>query len=330
MISILFPFHNEANFIEECVQSIKNQSETNWELLAVDDFSTDDSYAIMEHFSSQDSRIKLFKNQKKGIIPALKLAFLESKGIFITRMDADDLMPTQKLEQLKARLIAAGKRHISTGFVSYFSKNELQNGFKKYELWLNKHTSDHMHFESIYKECVIASPAWMAFKSDLEVMKAFTESQYPEDYDLVFRWYKHGFTVVSVKEIVHLWRDHPSRASRNDPNYQDQGFTHLKTPYFLTVDRNPSKELFLWGAGRKAKAIAQSLLHENQTFRWVSNNKNKIGKDVYGVIIEASSALMEVKEKQVILAISDLTFQTQKHEEVVRFKIKSEDLYEFV
>ncbi len=75
-VSILLPFHNAAPWISETIQSIQAQTHADWELIAIDDFSTDDSHAILEQFAASDSRIQLLKNAVKGIIPALQLGWV--------------------------------------------------------------------------------------------------------------------------------------------------------------------------------------------------------------------------------------------------------------
>ena len=128
MISILLPVFNTAKYLSECLFSIQSQTETNWELLAVDDFSTDQSLEILNAFAKKDTRINVFKNTEKGIIPALRLAFKKSNGKFITRMDSDDKMMPQKLEILKALLQKKGNGHIATACVKYFAEEGLKEG----------------------------------------------------------------------------------------------------------------------------------------------------------------------------------------------------------
>ena len=93
LISILLPVYNALPYLEECLQSIVNQSEQNWELIAIDDQSTDDSWILLKEFVQKDHRIRCFQTKEKGIIPALRMAFAESKGNLITRMDADAKLP---------------------------------------------------------------------------------------------------------------------------------------------------------------------------------------------------------------------------------------------
>ena len=121
-ISILMPVFNTSAYLPECLDSVISQSEKNWELLAVDDFSTDGSLAVLNEYAQKDDRIKVFKNTEKGIAPALKLAFENSVGELISRMDSDDVMMPDKLAFLKNKLLDHGVGSVATGQVEYFSK----------------------------------------------------------------------------------------------------------------------------------------------------------------------------------------------------------------
>jgi len=84
------PVFDAGSWLTNCLESIINQTEMDWELIAIDDFSTDNSFDILQQYSLKNDRIQIYKNQSKGIIPALQLAFQQSSGTYITRMDADD------------------------------------------------------------------------------------------------------------------------------------------------------------------------------------------------------------------------------------------------
>lgn len=304
MISILLPVYNAAPFLTPCLESILHQSEKEWELIAIDDFSTDDSFKILTAFSLEDNRIKVFKNKAKGIIPALQLAFEKSNGNFITRMDADDLMPKDKLFLLKKNLIEKGKRYLSTGLVKYFSEGELGNGYQKYEAWLNELSSLNKNFEDIYKECVIPSPAWMCHREDLIRCGAFDSKIYPEDYDLCFRFFEKNLKVIAVQEVIHLWRDYSNRTSRTDKKYAIQHYFDLKLPYFLKLNYDTNRPLVIWGAGTKGKHIVKMLLENNVALTWVSNNEKKNGKDIYGIVVQDFEEIKKLKNPQIIITVA--------------------------
>lgn len=305
MISILLPVYNNEPHLEACLGSILSQTLNNWELLAVDDYSEDGSPGILQRYARKDARIRLLQNQgPKGIIPALRLALLHSRGRYISRMDADDLMPAGKLDTLRSLLPARGPGWVATGKVRYFSDEELGDGYRRYQDWLNGLADSGRHFEEIYRECVLPSPAWMVLKDDLLRCGAFEPEVYPEDYSLCFRFYEHGLRIAASPELVHLWRDHPARASRNLPAYADHTFLALKLHYFLKVDYRAGRPLVLWGAGRKGKEAARRLLEEGVRFHWVCDTPGKAGKDIYGIRLQSFEAVAGLNNPQVLVLVA--------------------------
>ena len=95
LISIITPFKNSSKYLNECLESIINQSYLNWELIIIDDYSNDNSFELVQNISLKDKRIKLFKNEgKKGIINCLRQGLNKCSGDYITRMDSDCLLYT--------------------------------------------------------------------------------------------------------------------------------------------------------------------------------------------------------------------------------------------
>lgn len=305
LISLLMPVYNAAPFLEECLDSICQQRYTNWELLAVNDFSTDTSLEILAAYAKKDKRIRVYQNKAKGIIPALRLAFSKSQGDFISRMDADDRMPLDKLTKMEALLRAKGRKTVVTGLVKYFSATGIRDGYRRYEKWLNTILIEDRAYAEIYRECVIPSPGWMIHREDLQHCGAFESSQYPEDYDLVFRFYEAGFSIAVVPDLVHLWRDHPERSSRTMEQYANAAYFALKIPYFLKLDYDRNRPLVLWGAGKKGKAVAQLLLANGVTFHWVCDNPAKIGLSIYEVPIFAEAKVKDWANPQVLIVVSN-------------------------
>lgn len=309
LISILTPFKNTSKFLTECLLSIVNQSFTNWELLIIDDHSTDDSYQIVNAFAEKDTRIKLLKSSGNGIIEALQSAFSMSKGAYITRMDSDDVMHPEKLQTMLNDLQFHGTHHIALGLVKYFSENGIGDGFKSYEKWLNKLTSSGSNFNEIYKECVIPSPCWMVHRTDLLTCDAFNPNTYPEDYDLAFRFYKQGYTCIPSTKVLHHWRDYNTRASRTQEHYVKNHFIDLKLQYFLELDYNATRPLTLWGAGTKGKIIAKKLKALQIPFIWICDNPKKIGKHIYDIELFDFQYLNQLHQPQSIVSVANKTAQ---------------------
>ena len=310
-ISILMPVKNTALFLIECLESIIRQTETDFELIAIDDDSSDESHSILKEFAIKDKRIKVFKNTGTGIIEALRLAYSKSSGTYITRMDSDDVMSLTKLQVLTSNLVAFGSGHIALGKVLYFSASPLGAGFKNYELWLNSLIEKGTNFEGIYKECVIPSPCWMVYREDLEKCQAFYPNVYPEDYDLAFRFYKEGLKPIACSQTLHHWRDYSTRTSRTHVHYADHTFLDIKMDYFLKLECDATKNLVLWGAGDKGKKVAKILIAQNIKFTWICDNPKKISKDIYGQILYPLTALDTIENSQSIITVANLKAQIE-------------------
>tara|TARA_R110002050_G_scaffold16019_2_gene49042 strand:- start:142941 stop:143948 length:1008 start_codon:yes stop_codon:yes gene_type:complete len=305
LVSIVIPFKNTENYLSDCLDSILEQQYSNFEVLAVDDNSTDTSSAILDIYAYKDNRIKVYKNTGAGIIDALQLAYTKSKGTFITRMDSDDIMTPNKLKVMVNSLLKHGESHIAIGNVKYFAKEGINEGYLKYEQWLNSLTSKGSNYSEIYKECVVPSPCWMVYKTDFDLCGGFTPNRYPEDYDLAFRFYELKLTCIPCTEILHFWRDYSTRTSRTSEHYAENHFLDLKLDYFIKLDYNQSCNLIVWGAGKKGKAIAQKLINKGVDFQWVCDNEKKIGKHIYTIEMQSYTAIDKLESAQILIAVAN-------------------------
>lgn len=306
LISIIMPVKNALPFLDACLTSILVQTYVHWELIACNDNSSDLSEKTLHKYAEADSRIKLIQNEGKGITPALQSAYKIATGSYITRMDADDIMPASKLEKLLHALKNKPHLTVATGYVKYFSDSILGEGYKNYETWLNKLIDQNTHWDNIFKECVIPSPCWLISKTAFDQIGGFNATCYPEDYDLVWRMYMADIEVVGVQEVLHNWRDHQGRSSRNIAVYLQQHYFELKIKYLLQIEGVASKQIVVWGAGKKGKALVQLLIKKGIKPIWICNNTNKIGKEIYGITLENISAVLlsDLKNKIYLIAVS--------------------------
>ncbi len=311
LVSILIPFKDTAHFLPECLDSIIGQSYKNWEVIAVNDHSEDGSLQLLEEYAENEPRIRVLQNNGYGIIPALRTAYGHSAGGFITRMDSDDIMKPHRLEIMVNSLLTNGDGHIAVGQVSYFSDRGISNGYQRYEIWLNQLTATGNNYSEIYKECVIPSPCWMTYKTDLDACGAFESNRYPEDYDLTFRFYEKGLKIIPCEKVLHLWRDYDTRTSRTHEHYAQNYFLDIKLHYFLKLDYNAGRILVVWGAGFKGKNIAKGLQRQHIDFVWLCDNPKKIGKKIYGKELVHFNALGQLENPQSIITVANKEAQEE-------------------
>lgn len=100
LVSIITPCYNAANYIAQCITSVQNQTYTNWEMLIVDDCSSDHSVEAIKMFQKNDKRIKLMKLEvNSGAAISRNKALEYAQGDYIAFLDADDLWLPNKLER---------------------------------------------------------------------------------------------------------------------------------------------------------------------------------------------------------------------------------------
>ena len=100
MISIIVPVYNTEKYLDQCIQSILSQTYTDFELLLIDDGSTDSSGVICDRYAEQDSRVRVFLKPNGGVSSARNIGLDNTKGEWITFLDSDDWIAPSMLDEV--------------------------------------------------------------------------------------------------------------------------------------------------------------------------------------------------------------------------------------
>lgn len=123
VFSIITPSYNSALYISDTITSVISQSYTDWEMIIVDDFSTDRSLDIIMDYSQQDSRIKIIRHsENSGVAIARNTAIEKAKGRYITFLDSDDQWLPHKLE-LQLEQFKKGADVVYSSYYRFFEDN---------------------------------------------------------------------------------------------------------------------------------------------------------------------------------------------------------------
>lgn len=101
-ISVIIPVYNVAPYLRDCLDSILAQTVPNWEAICVDDGSTDDSGKILDDYAANDTRIRVFHTENKGVSSARNFGTAQSCGRFIMYLDSDDTLHREAMARLLA------------------------------------------------------------------------------------------------------------------------------------------------------------------------------------------------------------------------------------
>jgi glycosyltransferase involved in cell wall biosynthesis len=275
-VSVLVPVKNAAPFLHDCLHSIEQQSFSDWECLLLNDASTDNSEEIITQFVQRDRRFTRVIASGSGLISANVDLLQAAQGEYITRMDADDLMPKNKIQGLYDALKNATTPSVATGMVQFFPDENCGTGTMFYENWLNERCIKNDHWQHIWRECVIPSPCWMIRTDDFRRAGGFDHSVYPEDYHMAFRLFFQGFQVIPVAEICHLWRQHSGRFSRTE-HYSAESFMRMKWTHWKQRYAINGNQVNILGSMDKGKLLVKLADEDGFETQWLAHKEHIAG-----------------------------------------------------
>lgn len=147
LVSIITPLYNSEKFIKETLESVLNQTYKNWEMIIVDDCSSDRSVEIVEKYQQKDERIKLLKNKKNlGGAGARNRGIESARGKYIAFLDSDDLWKNNKLEK---QIIFMEKNNVLFSYSNYERIGENGERLNIYSKIINKITYKELLYQNI-------------------------------------------------------------------------------------------------------------------------------------------------------------------------------------
>lgn len=281
-ISILMPVRDAAATLPAALDSVLDQTLSEWELIAVDDGSIDSSAVVLEEFARRDPRIRTIRSLPRGIVHALNDACAAARAPMIARMDADDRMVPERLE----RQLRFLESHPDVGLVSclvrFGGDATRQAGYAAHVAWMNSLVdSDAMELRR-FVEAPVAHPSVLFRRELLRIHGGYRSGDFPEDYELWLRWMESGVRFGKLNEELLVWNDSPQRLSRRDSRYRIDAFYRLKCHYLARWVRShvtETRRLWLWGAGRITRQRFASLDREGASIQgYIDVDPKKLGR----------------------------------------------------
>jgi len=294
------PVRNEERFLKAAIASIRAQTFTGWELVVVDDGSTDGTAQTLAA-AAADRRIRVLQNRDRGLVPALNLGLSECRGIFIARMDGDDISHPQRL----ARQLETFATRPETGLVAssfrHFPRNGLKIGMLAYEEWQNSLTSHELILADIFVESPFVHPGVMFKKELVDRLGGYRNMGWAEDYDLWLRMAKDGIRFTRTEEQLLFWRDRPERATRTMAEYSADAFRRCKAHHLRSGFLSEAAEVILAGAGKEGRAWQRILAESGITVSlWVDVDPKKKGRMLHGAMIVSPEDILPAGVKMLV------------------------------
>lgn len=299
-VSIIMPVYNGEKYIAESIQSVLDQTYRSWELIVVDDGSTDKSAEIVQSFSAQDRRIKYIFQENKKLAAARNTGLANSTGEFVAFLDADDLWVEEKLEAQVETINKIGCDVVfSDAF--YFPGDETADESTLYSSFYGRAVGEFdgpSMIRLLLKGTPIPVLSVLTRKSILDAVGHFNE--HPgfrgcEDYELWFRLAGHGAVFYGMDAVLARYRVHASAMSRNRAQMLASELSVIEEH---APDSGPDRQL----AQRRLKHVYRELmtaLADENRFDECGKSVTRLARwDRYGVVTQFQRLLIRLAPRR--------------------------------
>ena len=286
MVSIIIPVYNQEKFLVETLNSVLNQTFSNWECILVNDGSTDNSVAVLQPFLTHDNRFHFINSENRGVSNARNLALQQVKGDYVLFLDGDDLIHPEKIQQVLSNFQKNPDLSIVFNTTSYF-QDTIEN-----VLYQMKITPELLDFNSLllyWGEKIIIPIHSAIIKSSLfDGIEFNTTLTAQEDWLVWLRLFQKNPKVLVLDDVLSYYRKHNSSRTQ---------FFSVKEDHFKALEifeeyfgSNIQKKLLLHQVERyyiraNENAYKLSEIKKSKTYRVAVFFKNMLVKfKLLGVI----------------------------------------------
>lgn len=226
-VSVVMSVYNAEKYLAEAVDSILSQTFTDFELILIDDKSTDGSGKILAQYAQADPRVVILKNaENMGLTKSLNRGLAVAKGEYIARMDADDISVPDRF----AKQVAFLDENPDYSFVSCIGRYIDENG-KEEQLRLFPETNEEI-YAMMLKVDAVMHPGVMFRRADIAKIGNYCEDfRVVQDYDLWFRGMAAGYKFYNIQEPLVLFRRNDSYNTRKSKAYRMVDYQVRKKGY---------------------------------------------------------------------------------------------------
>ena len=231
LVSVIVPVYNCAPYVEQAIRSVMAQSYPAWELIVIDDCSTDTTREIVARVAEEDERVHLICNAENlGVAKTRNKGLEQSRGAYVAFLDGDDLWLPEKLER---QLALMEERQADIVYSSYGIVNAAgQPAAEDYVV------PERTTFEQMLGENVIGCST-VLLKGEVARRYRFMVDFYHEDYCLWLDMLKDGLLAVGCPQVLVKWRLISNSRSFNKQNSAKNRWriyrSYLKLPFFKSA-----------------------------------------------------------------------------------------------
>lgn len=223
LISVIMPAYNASRFVREAIESILAQDDTCFELIVVDDCSTDNTASICSEYAQRDSRVSLLRTHvNSGISGALNVGLAAARGVLIARMDADDISLPSRLSRQRAHLQANPSIGVCGMGIEIMDADGRSLGRPSTAIGVDL-------IERLAAWCSpLAHPTWMFRREVVDVIGGYRDVAPAEDYDFLLRVLASGWKLSNIADLGLRYRVSASSTASLRALTQRKAFNYVR------------------------------------------------------------------------------------------------------
>lgn len=259
-VSVILPFFNAESFLKKSIESILNQKFSDFELILIDNNSSDKSSQIAFKYAEERENVKLYHEKQQGVVFASILGLSKASGKYIARMDADDIAFPEKLGLQSNFLDTNLDIQAVASLVKYYSMIEKTEGFERFVNWSNSVVACEEIYLSRFIEFPVVNPTLMFRREVADKFGYYESGNFPEDYEMCLRWLENGVRFSKINQALLQWTDREERLTRADKLYSAENFYRIKAKYLANwLKKKGHHKIAVWGAGKRPRKRAKYL-----------------------------------------------------------------------
>jgi len=224
-VSIVLPCYNSAPYLQETLDSLSAQTFTDFECLAIDDGSTDQTLAILQAHAFRDPRFQIITRENRGLIATLNEGIAAARGAWMARMDADDLAEPERLQIQLATLEQTGADVCGT-WVQFFGERS--------GIWQTPLDDASIKLQLLFN-VAFAHPSVVARTSLLREVPYDAGAVHAEDYALWCALATRGAHFVNVAQPLLRYRCHAGQITQTKRDALRQTAQRIRAAYALVL-----------------------------------------------------------------------------------------------
>ena len=304
LVSVLLPVRDPGPYLESCIASLDRQTLSDFEVVAVDDGSTDGSADALDEWAARDPRVRVVHREHEGLVATLNAGLELCRAPFVARMDADDISHPRRFELQVAEMEELPWVGVVSCLVRHFPWHGVGEGYRAYEEWFNSLSTPEAIGRELFVESPVAHTSALVRREIYQAVGGYQDTEWAEDFDLWLRLLEARVCFSKVDRYLYFWREHPERLTRVDARYSVENFLRCKAKYLLSGPLADCRRVVVWGAGQTGRRLSKHLLRGGAPIvAFVDIDPEKIGSTLREKpIISPDQLTMLMVEGTVVLA----------------------------